>query len=224
MAATSGAQIKAAREQKGLTQKELADEVGTRQQTIDKIENNRVRNSRWLLPIQEHLGIVGVTEGVGRIKKARSTASAPALEERMLSVFVVYSTAAGEDHAEDIAMVLRPSPMLVPRPTGLGPDPELYCMQVNVGAMSPAYEPGDLVYLAHLQPELNTDVLLRKEESEEGGMVIFGRLVGDSRDSWQLQQHSRKRSFPVAKNEYPLCHQIIWVRRKRGPSSRYGQI
>jgi transcriptional regulator with XRE-family HTH domain len=52
-----GSTIRAAREAKGLSQAALAEMVGTTQQTIDKIENNRIERTSYLPEIWEALGI-----------------------------------------------------------------------------------------------------------------------------------------------------------------------
>jgi transcriptional regulator with XRE-family HTH domain len=49
--------IKGAREAKGLSQPQLAKRVGTKQQTIDKIETGKIKHSSFLPAIAVELGI-----------------------------------------------------------------------------------------------------------------------------------------------------------------------
>jgi transcriptional regulator with XRE-family HTH domain len=51
-----GSSIKAAREAKGMTQAELAGEVGVAQQTIDKIESGKMKRTTYLPEINRALG------------------------------------------------------------------------------------------------------------------------------------------------------------------------
>lgn len=52
-----GSNIRAAREAKGMTQAELAEKIGTSQQTVDKIERGVMKRTTYLPEIQKVLGI-----------------------------------------------------------------------------------------------------------------------------------------------------------------------
>jgi transcriptional regulator with XRE-family HTH domain len=66
-----GSSIKAAREAKGMTQAELAEEVGVAQQTIDKIESGKMKRTTYLPEIQSALSMVRCKSLGERIAFAR---------------------------------------------------------------------------------------------------------------------------------------------------------
>ncbi|MCC7047176.1 MAG: helix-turn-helix transcriptional regulator [Alphaproteobacteria bacterium] len=61
---TEGAEIKRRRETRGWSQAALGREVGTSQQTVDKIEKGEVRFSRYLPRIRKTLGMDEPAESV----------------------------------------------------------------------------------------------------------------------------------------------------------------
>lgn len=63
-----GSNIRAAREAKGMTQAELAEKIGTSQQTVDKIERGVMKRTTYLPEIQKVLGIdhgIPISENTG---------------------------------------------------------------------------------------------------------------------------------------------------------------
>jgi len=213
MSTASGAQIKQKRNQLGWSQQRLATAVGSHPQTIDKIERGAIKFSRYLLPIQQALGIIAAAEGVSGgpvVTRDFQSAELIATQDRTAALPCFFGNA---DESEEYAMVLRAEPTtLIPRPIRLHDFEEAYAVVVAITAMEPAYEVGDTLYVnPYLPPEPGKDVLLRRELDGGGAMVIVGRLVEITRDGWRVRQHGRlqKKDFSVSKKEYPKCHRII---------------
>lgn len=74
IAMLDGSSIRAAREAKGMSQADLAEKIGTVQQTIDKIENGKIARTSYLPEIYQVLGIGGKeTVGAGLNRRRLQT-------------------------------------------------------------------------------------------------------------------------------------------------------
>lgn len=215
IATRNGQQIREARQQRGLSQKDVALAVGTNQQIVGKIEDGSIANSRYLLPIRQYLEIVTVTEGPRGIAHPKRPAAARnwrTFTDWAADVPVFFGDVDGSK--EPPTMLLRPAPMLAYRtPDMKDSPPALYCVHVTDHAMAPRYEPGDMLYFGETPPRPETDVLLRNES--DGGMMVIARLVRIMEKSWTVRRigGSSKNEFPVSRHEYPTCHSVIWTKR-----------
>jgi phage repressor protein C with HTH and peptisase S24 domain len=204
---TQGSHIRAARERMKLSQTALAEAVGTFQQTIEKIESGKVRHSRYIQPILEHLGLS--SSGTAQAQPTRTGAFPHALivGDRDLPVYGAAEGGGGVVIVsnEPVDTVLRPAPLASVR--------DAYGLIVAGDSMEPAYEPGDTILVhPHLPPVQNVDVVLYCEHQGEERAVIK-RLLRFTSTTWYLRQHNpapgEKRDFTLPRTTWNKCHRIV---------------
>src|SRR4051812_15400133 len=88
MSADIGHQIRNRRRERRMSQAELAEKIGTHQQTIEKIEKGETKHSRYLHLITEELDLPSPTSKKSHALKIGDEAPAPPLVgERDLPVY-----------------------------------------------------------------------------------------------------------------------------------------
>lgn len=198
-----GDRIRAARESARMTQEGLAKEVGTFQQTIEKIESGKVQHSRYLNAILERLGLEVSPTVENPTEGRRQAQTAPLVGERDLPVFGTAEGGRG-------AMVVSDDPVEhVRRPAPLENVRDGYAVRVIGDSMEPKFEPGDLILVhPHLPPAPNVDVVLFSAR-EGDGHVIIKRLVKFTETEWVLRQHNPLKDFRLKRKDWPKCHRIV---------------
>jgi len=206
---TQGQQIRQRRKQLGLTQQDLAEAVGSHVQTIDKIERDLIKFSRYLFPISTRLGIVISSSHSGHAGNTPTPTvppPAPGFISPQRDLPVYGSSPKGTQmlmSKEPIGYTLRPEPLDSIR--------EAYSVLVSTEAMEPAYEPGDIISLNPHKPlEVGKDVLLRTDDADTA-LCILCRLLSISNDRWRVCQwaYNRQRAFDVSRAEFPACHRVV---------------
>lgn len=134
-----GALITRLRKEKGMTAKDLANLVGTKQQTIDKIEKGVIKYSRYFLGITEALGITPEMIGRNLPKGLLESGGLPLATDNDLPLYVVVGRV--KEHVFrrrncPVSKILRPPHML---------GNEDYGIVMPDDSMSPEFRAGDTV-------------------------------------------------------------------------------
>lgn len=209
-ALTRGAKIKMAREAANLSQDDLAARAGCQQPTIDRLENDRVKNSRFLPKIAAVLSkplSYFDAELAGADIPPLTTVTQPLLGERNLPVHAAAEGGGG-------TMVLTSDPVdYVRRPEPLANVRDAYGIIVVGDSMEPAFEPGDMLLVhPHLPPQPGKDVVLYAQRDGETRATVK-RLRRATPDAWHLIQHNPpkggKREFVLSRKEWQTCHLVV---------------
>lgn len=191
----------------GLSQEDLARAVGTRQQTIHKIENGRTKFSRYLPKIEAILGISADSAQHHEVQKAGMGAS-PLVGEHDLPVY-------GAAECGDGAIIMSSDPIdYVGRPQPLANVRDGYGVLVVGDSMVPAFEPGDIALIhPHLPPVRDCDVLLLGQDSQGRDVATIKRLVRFTATEWHLRQWNPPSAdaadFALSRKKWPTCHRIV---------------
>jgi phage repressor protein C with HTH and peptisase S24 domain len=210
MVASRGEKLKIAREESGLSQDQLAERAGATQSTIDRLENDRVENSRFLPKIAAVLSkplSYFDAELAAADSPTLTTVAQPVLGERNLPVHAAAEGGGG-------TMVLSSDPVdYVRRPERLVNVKDGYGIIVVGESMFPAFEPGDtLLVHPHLPPEPDTDIVLYSVHDGETRATVK-RLRRATPEAWLLTQWNppkgRKKHFTLSRKEWQTCHRVV---------------
>lgn len=205
-----GAKIRARREELQLSQADLAARIGIKQQSLDAIEKDRTKKSRYLPEIAEVLGLqmADLDASFARRGKGRFTTELPLAGDRDLPVFASAEGGAG-------SIILSSDPVdFVRRPAPLAQVKDGYGLIVVGESMIPAYEPGDtLLVHPHLPPLPGCDVVLYAESGGGEVLVTVKRLRRLTAGSWLLTQFNppagAKADFVLSRKEWQKCHRVV---------------
>lgn len=204
--ASLGKVVLAARQSRGLTQAELAQRVGTNQQTVDKIEKGIIKHSRYFPRLEVELGIT-LTQSLHRAT-TQSTLPDTRSEARNLPVHASAQGGAGEliVSTDPVDWVIRPAPLAnVARGYGI----------IVVGeSMVPEYEPGDTALINPHLPPLGGYTCVFYAEGQHGeARATIKRLVRVSEASWHVLQWNpakgEKTEFTLSRKEWSKCHRCV---------------
>jgi transcriptional regulator with XRE-family HTH domain len=207
----SGEIIRRAREGRGWTQQDLAEKVGTKQQTIEKIELGKTKHSRFLVKIALELGLEPGTLIPDLVTKSGPPALIPEADIRSNQRdFPVHAAAQGGRgelivSADPVSWVLRPTPLVgVSRAYGI----------IVVGeSMVPEFWPGDTALInPHLPPTRHETFVFYSEDHGDVRATIK-HLIKWTDTVWHLKQwnpeHGEKHDFTLSRAEWPKCHRVV---------------
>lgn len=201
--------IRARREAQGLTQSELAQKVGTNQQTIQKIEGNKIKRSGFYPQILTELGLsldllVPAPQTRHTVKKPTSTA--PISQD-----LPVHGAAEGGKGAlvvtvDPVEYVARPQPLLHVR--------EGYGVIVVEDSMAPEFEPGDIALVhPHLPPVIGRTCVFYAQRQDGTVEALIKRLRRVTTESWHVRQFNPrdgdKSDFILKRAEWQTCHVTV---------------
>jgi transcriptional regulator with XRE-family HTH domain len=207
---TIGEIVHSRRKMLGYSQAKLATAVGTNQQTIDKIEKDIIKHSRFLPKIAHELGLrleeldpesfPGTPTGVipGEALAGARDLPVHAAAEGSKGQMVVSN--------DPVDWVLRPAPLANVR-GGYG--------LIIVGeTMCPEFEPGDIALVnPHLPPIPDVTCVFYSEANDSELRATVKRLVRVTPDAWHLRQwnppDSEKPDFKLARTEWTKCHRTV---------------
>jgi DNA-binding XRE family transcriptional regulator len=195
--------IKQRRRQLGLSQRELAEIVGSHAQTVDKIERGHISFSRYLEGIERHLGI-------------RPTPPEMKHAEQGVDKIPVYATSAVTQRAAVMHQdASEPAHFVVP-PTCLRGKRSAYGGLVSSDAMAPIFQCGDAFYCdAHLAPAPGKFVLLRQKPPWQRGEIMLCQLLGFDEWWWRVlllnsgKKPLREKRLTLSRADYPICHRVV---------------
>lgn len=191
---TFGATVRRIRHERGLSQAELARATGTSQQSINRIENDHVRSSRWVGVIADYLGI----DRAIAPKDIRSTAPAPNASPPVPVDYPksrIPMLGAGSG-GTDGRFVLNGSRVLEALcPPQLVGVPDAYGVFVHGTSMEPRYHPGEAVFVNPHLPVRQGDYVVVQIASDDGSDELDGyikRFVSMNANDLVLEQYKRR--------------------------------
>ena len=201
-----GERIRLAREARGLSQADLAKEIGVSQAAIQKVETGETRKSRFLPDIMAFLGI----GADARTIKTEVAPAPPGSFAQGPADLPIYASARGGPG--EVIITYEPIDY-VARPDRLSRVQDAYAMYIVGDSMSPAFEQGDLVFVHPHKPFRSGDDVLVFREFGEGQAsdvaAVVKRLVKATESEWHLDQFNPSGRLKLPRREWPRVHVII---------------
>lgn len=206
---SAGELVRQGREKAGLTQAQLAEAVGTNQQTIEKIENGITRRSSFFPAIAGRLDIPLAALDPA-FRAAAVAVHAPNIPARHLMSqerdFRVYASAEGGP-----GEIIRSTDPIdfVPRPAPVAHVREAYGLIVTGDSMEPEFRPGDTLIVNPKLPIIGGEsyVFYAEDEGEARAAVKYLRRA--SPDNWLVSQWNPPKDFSLNRREWRLCHRVL---------------
>lgn len=210
--------VRHAREAKSMTQGDLAKKVGTRQQTIGKIESGKIKHSRFFRKIAMELDVSLDSldpSSIAIVKRPLVEPSRPeiiparALQpgQHDLPVHVAAEGGRGE-------MIVSTDPVdWVLRPERLTKVADGYGIIIVGESMKPEFDPGDTALVhPHLPPLRDVTCIFYAERAGEARATIK-RLVRFTEKVWFVRQFNPPKSepaeFTLSRAEWRKCHRVV---------------
>lgn len=211
---TLGERVRARREEIGMSQAELARAARTTQATIDKIENNRSRQSKFLpavflslgLPLEE---IIDQTTHSPRAKGNATIGPKVALGATGERIPVYGQAIGGDDgrfvlNGNKIADILAPPDLVGVR--------EAYAVYVVGESMDPRYRAGAIAYVNPGLPVVHRDgvvVQIRDPEDPETPHAYVKEFVSMDNRRLRVRQFNPPKEIEFPKEQVVSIHKII---------------
>lgn len=208
----AGELIRTKREEKRLTQQELARRIGTNQQTIGKIEKGTTKHSSYLPAIGMELDIPLDTL-IPSLPKSASNGVIPGTElvgNRDLPVHAAVEGGRG-------ALILSTDPVdWVARPEPLARVKDGYGIIVIEESMAPEFRPGDIALVNPHLPAVAGATCVFFSEQDDGTIhasIKYVRKV--TPEAWHVSQWNPKKDFQLKRAEWQKCHVTVGKYSKR---------
>lgn len=208
--------IRSKREQLRLTQGDLASRVGTKQQTIEKIELGKIKHSSYLPAICSVLGIdfSMVARNVpGPASPPKPIPASDLYGERDLPVYAVVQGGSGALilSSEPVEWVARPEPLA--RKQGYG-------VIVVEDSMAPEYRSGDIALVnPHIPPRAGDTCVFRSTEADGTQIACIKFLRRSTETNWQVSEWNSseggQRDFNLPKAKWQSCHVAVGNYKRR---------
>ena len=198
-----------ARKNRGWSQATLAQNAGTIQQTVDRIELGKTKMSAAVpgilraLELDGELAAIPIARGV----KVRIPSNEIRSGQRD---FPIHSAAEGGAGAlvvshDPIEYIDRPGPLI-----GVS---DAYGLYVIGESMVPRYSPGDVLLIhPHLPPRAGSHVVLLKQDGGSDYMMVK-KLTKITQGHWHLSQYNppagEAEGFTLSRAEWPVCQVIV---------------
>lgn len=210
-----GSNLKALRQAQNLSQDDLAERMGTSQQTIQRLEKGtRGFSEKWVRAACDALGVAASDiVGVGEQGTAVPFNLDRSPTERLRRDLPIYGTALGAPRmvaGEAIEQTtLNQGEVIdyVRRPSVLNHRTDVYGLYVVGSSMSPAYTEGATVFAETKRPPMIGDdvIVYLRQEDEYGDVrarcVLIKRLVKRSSDYLELEQFNPALTFRIPMSE-----------------------
>lgn len=207
--------FRAARKAKGWSQEQLADAAGVSQTTIDKIENGRTLNSRFLPRLAAALEVplaeldpeleFKSREGFGvswrPLREAEAGENIPiyAAVEGGRGQFLINKDPIGE----------------MSKPPALAGVSGGYAVMVHGESMVPAFRPGDIAIVNPKMPITPESEYVFYTEDAADDRAVIKYLLKALPESWFVEQYNPKKRFALAKGEWPKAHKVVGKHSRR---------
>ncbi|CDZ43070.1 Phage-related repressor protein C [Neorhizobium galegae bv. officinalis] len=218
---TLGSRLRYARTAKGLSQDEVAEQLGINRVNVSTWESDATRPDIRRLP--DIAKIYGVTEAwllsaqgeppikVERRKRGRATKQVDIVPgEQLLGTgkMPLYTGAMGGDGHVIISF---DAIDYVKRPAELENVKGGYGLLIVGDSMVPAFWPGDMALVnPHLPPARMRNVILYHTPPNGGDVeAIVKQLNGWNEREWHLQQYNPLLEFTEYRQEWPVCHRVV---------------
>lgn len=206
-----GKLIRAARINKGWSQPELARRVGTKQQTIEKIEKGAIKHSSFMPAIASELNIA-----IGKVVRNAPKIAAPIevvpgsqlVGERDLAVYAAVQGGSG-------ALILSNEPVeYVSRPEPLARVRDGYGVIVIEDSMAPEFRSGDIALVNPHRPPREGDTCVFFSEAADGTKsACIKHLRRATATQWQVTEWNSEaggqRDFSLKRTEWQSCHVTV---------------
>lgn len=215
-ASSVAAIIKRAREAKGISQPALARRIGTSQQTIDKIENGRVKRSSYMAAIALELGVP-----LDRVLHHRQNNGGVATivghtlvsGDRDLPVYAATYGGIG-------VQVLSPTPVeYVLRPEPLARVRDGYGIIMVDETMSPEARSGDIALInPHVPPRVGDTCVFRSVKGGTADHFTVKHLRKVTDREWGVSEWNcdgKQRDFALKRSEWPIAHVAVGFFKRR---------
>lgn len=216
---TPGEKIIAKRNKLGISQPQLAKRAGLSQQSLDAIEKNVTKRSRYLAKIAQILEIP-----LHELDDSLSATGAPAQSPtgRILEFtqslvgeknFPVY--AAGEAGAG--ALIVSTDPVdYVRRPAPLAEVKDGYGLIVIGDSMTPELRSGDTALIhPHLPPSRDHSCVFYADDGHGTQKATIKSFIKSTPTHWHVEQWNPPRKFTLDRKEWQKCHLVVGNYRGR---------
>ena len=199
-----------------MSQQKLAELVGTKQQTIEKIERGVIKRSSFLPQILSQLELdLGMLVQPGEKPSIRIGQSEPLIGPIDLPVHG--AAQAGSRGAvivttDPVEYVARPQPLL-----GVT---HAYAIIVVEDSMVPEFEPGDYALVHPHQPPRAGHTCVFYAQAADGSVeALIKRLRRVTADAWHVREWNgldgTARDFALKRSEWQKCHVVVGNYKRR---------
>ena len=209
-----GAAIRAAREELGLTQKELSVAIGAKSaQRIGAIERGETKHGAYYDRLNQYLQTQLERKRLRLTRtsvKTTPSSNSPRFGQMKgphnLPLYVPRAIARG-------AMAVPSKPLsLIERPQFLPEGDGPYALTMVGTSMMPRIEPGETIFVrVDSDPVAGRDHVFR---TPDGAIAIVGRLLEFDDQNWRVRQQEHAAEEIISRKEYPICHLIEGVRHR----------
>lgn len=199
-----GDRIRERRKERGLTQTALAEKVGARQQTIEKIERGIVKHSRYLHLITEELELPFPSSKSHNVKNSDETPDPPLVGERDLPVYGAAEGGGG-------ALVVTNDPVdYVRRPAPLAQVKDGYGLIIVGESMVPELKPGETALVhPHLPPISGEPCVFYSDNGHGEQHVTVKSYLRATATNWHVQQWNPPKKFALERKDWQRCERIV---------------
>lgn len=201
-----GTRVKTARNAQGMSQEDLARESGVSQGTIDKIENDRTKKSKFLPEVFAALGLPlsELSTPAGDISRAVGLTPLTAKPSHMAPIFGTAEGGNGNIQITSDPVEYIPTPHALVNVRGA------YCVIISGESMVPSFRPGQLALVhPYLPPRPGEDVILYMDHENGDSQVIIKHLVKVKSDCWVVEQFNPPKTMELKKTEWAKCHIVV---------------
>lgn len=206
-----------ARENKDLSQPQLAKLAGCSQQLIGALEKGTTKSTKFLPKIAAALGVdpglldsdwAGVSGGEPTGPPASFLAGRQILEPgRDFPIYSAVEGGAGE--------IIRSSDPVdwYPRPAPVAHVKEAYGLYVVGESMAPEFEPGDIALVNPILPAIAGKPCIFYTEKHGEARATIKRYLRANAGHWIVYQHNPPRGgsheFSLSRKEWAICHRVL---------------
>jgi transcriptional regulator with XRE-family HTH domain len=234
-----GDDIKMKREQLGMSQEDVAQAVGTTQQTIQRIEANKSPRSAYIPAIVSHLGVTiqeSASADEASYPAARSMGIRPEnrffypLDWRHLSETIKFRRNSGERSASTRDLKLGQIPILelgefpnewavlnrvpidfIERGEPLLYAPDGYAVKISSNDMYPALKAGEIALVNPTLSPLSNEphMFISAEDENQMAPATVGYLQKATPEKWLIEKFNPAGNFELYRDHFPICHRIV---------------
>lgn len=202
---TAGEKIRRKREALGWSQVDLAQRVGISQPAIQKIEDGRTTNSKFLPRIAALLDIPYIELDPATGRDPNTVLAAESLQEPGRD-FPIH--AAAEGGAGTIIVTSDPVDW-APRPSPVSKVPRAYGLLITGNSMFPEFREGQTALVNPNLPVVGGEVYIFYAEREGEAKASIKELRRATTTDWHVAQHNPKRDFTLSRREWQWAHRVI---------------
>jgi phage repressor protein C with HTH and peptisase S24 domain len=210
----AGEIITKAREERGWSQKDLADRVGISQPAILKIESGKTTQSKFLPKIAQVLSL-DLAELDRTLRQEAPEIDMEPLQ-RGRPDFKVYASAEGGPG--EIIRSTEPVDF-IPRPTHLLHVRDAYGLLVTGGSMMPEYKNGEMAIVEPSLAVVPDEVYVFYAEKDGEARATIKHLRRATADNWLVTQHNppegMQKDFSLPRRTWGTVHRVTGKRTRR---------